>query len=303
MARTTDTPRRGDAQPSTMTARRAHSTPPSSNRRRRIAFRVVAALTSLWVLAIGIFGLLEVVLMWLPHDTLIATVGAEDLPADIEAHRGHFNALGITAWALTPAVLVQLHRPARRVAAMLQALGIVVAGTVLYGLSGTFTEWLVEEMTLLVPMALMAVLHPRARDLLRVPALDRPMAILVAAAAVPWSLSIINNAVLQWRNLPVDPHAAMEHWAIAALLGVVVVWCGLLGATDHAGWRLPAAVGVFASVDYGAFSLAFPTASAAHPAVAIAAIAWGVAYAVLAVRRARSATPVVPDAVAIAPAG
>jgi hypothetical protein len=287
MARTRTSTLRGTAPPPPADAGPAEPARPAGSRGPRIAFRVVAALTSIWVLGLAIFALLEVVMMWLPYDTLVAVVGADDLPANIEAHRGHFNGAGIIAWALVSAVLVQLRRPERRAAAMLQALGIVTASAVLYGLTGTFTDWLLEEITVLVPVALMAVLHPRARDLLRVPALDRPMGLLVAVAAVPWSVSIVHHAALQWRNLPGDPHAAMEHWAQAAVLGVVVLWCCLLGASDHAGWRLPAAVAVLASIDYGAFSLAFPdTASAAHPLLAVGAIVWGVAYGVLARRRA-----------------
>lgn len=265
---------------------------PVGSRGRRIAFRVVAVLTSLWVLATAIFGLMEPVLMWLPQDTLLGIVGEDGMPAMLDLHRGHFNAAGIVAWALVLGVVVQLRKPVRRVAGMLQAVGIVVAGTVLYGLSGTLTDWVVEEWTLLVPVVAMAVLHPGSRDLVRRPGLDRTMVGLVALAAGPWLVSIANHAVLQFRNLPDDSHAQMEHWATAALLGVVVLWCGLLGATDHDGWRLPAFVTVFAAVDFGVFSLVFPdTASAAAPILAVGSIAWGVAYGVLAWGRSRAVAP------------
>ena len=123
---------------------------------------------------------------------------------------------------------------------MLQAVGIVVGGAVVYGLSGTLGEWLAEEVTLLVPVLLLALLHPRARDLVRCPRTDRTMGALVGVAAVPWLVFAVDQALLQWRNVSGDAHAGLEHWATAALLTVVVLWCGLLGSSDHSGWRLPA---------------------------------------------------------------
>ncbi len=141
------------------------------SRARRIAFRVLAVLTSLLVSIFMIFAVTEVVFMWLPWETLMSLI--DDLPAADEIHRGHMNIAGIIAWALVLGVVVQLRKPERRVAPMLQAVGIVVAGAVVYGLSGTLGEWLVEEVTLLVPVLLLALLHPRAQDLVRCPRTDR----------------------------------------------------------------------------------------------------------------------------------
>lgn len=255
---------------------------------RRIAFRTLAWLTSLEVVLLLGVGLLEVGFMWLPDATVVSMfddVGAAEL-----VHRGHFNSIGIVAWALVPAVLVQLRRPEQRVAAMLQAVGIVLAGAVLYGLSGSLTDWLLEEVTLLVPVLLLAVLHPRARDLVRRPRLDRRMTSVVALAAVPWLMFAAAQAQTQWRDVAGDPHAQMEHWATSALMAVVIVLTGLIGSTDHPGWRLPAWIAALASIDYGLHSLAFPdVASNASTPWAIAAIVWGCAYAAAVVHRSRRA--------------
>lgn len=259
-------------------------------RPRRIAFRVLAVLTSLLVSALMIFAATEVVFMWLPWDTLMSVI--DDLPAADEIHRGHWNISGIIAWALVLAVLVQLRKPERRVAPMLQAVGIVVAGAVVYGLSGTLGEWLAEEVILLVPVLLLALLHPRARDLVRCPRTDRTMGGLVGVAAVPWLVFAVDHALLQWRNLSDDAHAGLEHWATAALLAVVILWCGLLGSSDHSGWRLPAWIAALASIEYGLHSLVYPeAASAASTFWAVAAILWGAAFAVAAVGRSRRQTP------------
>jgi hypothetical protein len=257
-----------------------------STRVRRIAFRVLAVLTSLLVSTLMIIAVTEVVFMWLPWDTLMSVF--DDLPAGDEIHRGHANIIGIVAWALVLAVLAQLRKPERRVAAMQLAVGIVVAGTVLFGLSGTLAEWLMEEITLLVPVLLLALLHPRARDLVRLPRPDRTMAGLVGMAVVPWMVFAVDHGLLQWHNVIGDAHAEMEHWAMAALLAVVILWGGLVGSGDNPGWRLPAWIAALASIEYGLHSLVFAdVASAASTFWAVAAIAWGAAFAVAIVGRSR----------------
>lgn len=256
------------------------------SRARRIAFRTVAWVTSLEVLMLFLVGLMEVVFMWLP-DATIVSMFADISVADL-SHRAHFNSIGIVSWAFVPAVLVQLRRPERRVAAMLLAVAIVLTGTVVYGLSGSLADWLLEEISLLVPVLLLAGLHPRARDLVRRPRLDRAMAGLVALAVVPWLAYAVTEAQLQWRDAVGDSHAAMEHWATSALMAVTIVMAALIGSTDHAGWRLPAWIATLASIDYGMHSLAFPgVASAASTVWAVAAIAWGCAFAVAIVLRSR----------------
>lgn len=257
---------------------------PAGSTVRRIGFRAVAWVTGLGFLGLGGVGLLEVALMWLPDDVLVSTFDDATLPV----HRGHFNSLGIVAWALIPAVVVQLRRPQRRVAAMLQAVAVVLAGTVLYGLSGSLTDWVREELVLLIPVLLLVRLHPRAGAMLRRPRLDRTMVGMVAVAAVPWLVFAFDQALLQWRNVAGDSHAADEHWATVALMAVAIMVAGLIGSSDHTGWRLPAWFAALASVEYGLHSLVFPeVASAASTVWAAAAVAWGCAYAVVIVRRSR----------------
>lgn len=250
---------------------------------RRVAFRVLAALTSLWILAVTVFGLTELVLMWLPDDTLRSMFDDLDL-----SHRAHFMSTGIIAWALVLGVVVQLRKPARRAAPMLHALAIAVGASVVFGLSGTLGEWLLEEATLLVPLLLLGLVHPRARELVRIPTWDRDMTALAAMAAVPWLVFAFTQAQLQWRGVAGDPHAEMEHWATAALMALVVVACALIGSTTHSGWRLTAWIAAVASVVYGLHSLVFAEpASALSTPWAIAAVTWGVVYAVSIVRRGR----------------
>lgn len=261
------------------------------SRGRRIAFRVVAVLTALWLLLMHVFGLTEVVLMWLPGETLASMFGEDaGSVAELEMHRSHFMIIGIVAWATVLAAVVQVRKPHRRVAAMLQLVLIAAGGTVLYGLSGTLGEWLLEEGTVLVPVLLVASLHPRAKSLLRWPSFDRAMAGLAAVAAIPWTVFVVDHARLQLVNAGGDIHAEPEHWATAALMGIVIAGCAFIGAGDHDGWRLPAWVAAVASVLYGVHSLVFPgPVSAASTVWAIGAVVWGLVFAVSVLRRSRGA--------------
>lgn len=250
---------------------------------RRVAFRVVAAVTSLWVLALMFFGLLELVLMWLPAEMLTFL---EDIDL---THRAHWMMSGVTASALFLGLVVQLRRPAKRVAPLMHALVFAVGGAVLYGISGGLTDWLITDLTVLVLLFSLAFLHPRARQLVRMPNWDRSMTALAAIAAVPWLFFAFTQAQLQWRSLAGDTHAELEHWATATLFALLVVAMAFIGATDRSGWRLTAWIAAIASTNYGLHSLVYPTVpSAASTLWAVAAIAWGVAYAVTIIRRSRS---------------
>ena len=162
-------------------------------RGRRIAFRALAIVLSLWVVLLGIFGLTEVVLMWLPAET-VGSIMEDPGGPDIEMHRSHFMAIGILAWATVLPLLAQLRRPERRVGSMRFLVVLAVASLVVFGLSGTFGEWVLEEWTWVIPVLVLALLHPRARDLVRVPGHDRVQLALAGVAAIPPSAFYANPA-------------------------------------------------------------------------------------------------------------
>jgi len=180
------------------------------------------------------------------------------------------------------------------VAPMIQAVVVVIAGSIVFGLSGTVTEWVSEDLIITIPILVLAALHPRMRDFFRRPAFDRDLAVLAAVAAVPWALYAFANTRLQFLDAVGDPHAGIEHWAVAAQLGVVMIACALLGASDHDGWRLPAWTAGLASILFGVHSLVFPgLASGLSTTWAIAAVVWGVAFLVAVVRRGHAGAPAV----------
>jgi hypothetical protein len=252
--------------------------------RARRTFRVVAWVTTLFLLVLFPFSFLEVVVMWLPDETLLTLIS--DLAESDLVHRTHFLSIGIVMWALLLGVAVQLRRPERRAAAMLHSLVLVVAGTALYAISGTLGEFLVEDVIMLVPVVLLALLHPRSRELFGRQKFEPVMAAVAVMAALPWTVFTFDHVRLQITDA--STHTELEHWATTALVAILIVTFGFIGSTALQGWRLTAWIAAAASVVYGVNSLLFPAPpSALSPFWAAAAVLWGVAFAIAIVRRAR----------------
>ncbi len=262
------------------------------SKKRRIAFGVVATLVALFILAQQIFGLMELVLMWLPAETVAEMF--EEETSFIGLHRAHFMAIGIIAWAIVPSMLVQLRKPERRVAPMVLVMAIAFGATIVFGLSGNLSDWLVEEIALVVvPVSLVVMLHPSRGRLFSKPAFDRPLAGFAALAAAPWLVYIVDNAWTQYTNAAGDTHAEMEHWALAALMGIVIVVAAFLGSSDHPGRGLTAAIACGGSVVFGVHSLVFPGLASSLPMFwAVLAILWGIGYGAMFIRRSRGGVAV-----------
>ena len=283
----------GSKQPDTTTPTAQSGSAPQArgtegSKARRVAFRVVAIVTSLWVLALMFFGLTEIVLMWLPGDTLSSVDDALDLGGLDLAHRAHFMSIGVIHWALVLGVLVQLRRPERREAPMLHVAAIAISLSVTASLGGSLRVWLLDMVVLVIPLLLLGILHPRARQLVRTPTWDRVMVALATVGVVPWLVFAFTNAQLQWRNIAGDTHAEMDHWSTMAFMALVIIACSFIGATDRSGWRLTAWIAALASINYGLHSLAYPEpASAASAPWAAAALTWGILYATSIIQRSR----------------
>lgn len=249
---------------------------------RNIAFKGLAVLFSLFLLVAFNLLFIAIVIMWLPEATILSIEGAPE-----PAHRLHFMGITLFLWAMLVGTVLQLRRPQRRVAPMLMALAVPVALALGEVASGTYT--VAGTAPPLVALGLIALLHPKARDLVRVRRLDRVMSGLTVVALVPWLAFAAGQAQLQSLALPGDPHAEMGHWTWMVSLAILVVLWGLIGASDRSGWRLVAWAAGLASAIYGLQSLIFPgVASTAAAPWAVAAIAWAVAYLVATERRARS---------------
>lgn len=260
---------------------------------RKVAFRTFSVVLALFTLAYFVFGLLEVVIMWLPAEMLASFGDLDaDYPGGLLVHRTHFMAIGLVAWTLVPAILVQLRKPWRRVASMLVTVVLGIAGSIAYALAGTMQAWITEDLVVTIPILVLAALHPRARDLARRPDFDPGMLRWAVIAAVPWTVYALLQARLQFLDRPGDVHAGIEHWATAFLLAVAVIATAVLGASDHDGWRLPAWTAVAVSAMFGLHSLVYPGSASGLPVIAaIGAIAWSGVYGRELVRRQRIGEP------------
>ncbi|MEJ2595382.1 MAG: hypothetical protein P8100_09710, partial [bacterium] len=98
------------------------------------AFRIVSWVVGLGTVALWVFGLMEPVLMWLSDETLLSLF-EEGEPTEIENYRSQFFHIGIAVWAVVPSVLVQLRRPERRVAPLMQMWFGAIALVVVYFLT------------------------------------------------------------------------------------------------------------------------------------------------------------------------
>ncbi len=251
---------------------------------RKYAFRGLVILFSLFLLAMFNLVFLMIVVSWLPDPAYLALIN--DLEAADLVHRLHDSVLPVLAWSILIGTVVQLRRPEDRVAPLLMVLVVPVSFVFIELATGTFT--VASNAPLLVPLVLIALLHPRARELARIPRLNGLMAALSAAAAA-WIPFAYRQAQLQRLAAPGDVHAEMEHWSRMAVFALLLIVWALIGASDYRGWRLTAWVAGLGSIWYGLQSLLFPVASAAALPWALAAVGWGVAYIFVAERRARAA--------------
>jgi hypothetical protein len=126
------------------------------------AFRVASWFVALAAVAVFIFGLLELVLMWLPDATLQSVFeeqGSEDL--DFLAFRVQFFAVAVAAWTVVLGLLAQLVRPARQVAGMAQAWGAAATMAAMLAAAGAFG---LEDAVVLLAVTVVLLLHPHARS-------------------------------------------------------------------------------------------------------------------------------------------
>jgi len=258
---------------------------------RRRTFAVIRVLVALWLTALVIFPLTEAVFVWLPADVVVSIVGdggaGGSEAARFEAHRSHLAAIALLGWAVVLCAYAQWRGPERRLGSLRLLVVLAIAMAVAYSVSGGLRESLVEEGAFVVPIALLAAFHPRAADLVAWRGWNGPMLVAALVALAPLAWHVVANMARQVGGD--DPHAVDEHWATAALLGVLIAAGALMGASRADGWRLPAWIAVGAATFYGVHSLAYPgNASGWSMVGAAVAVAWAVVFGVLASRRARA---------------
>jgi len=254
---------------------------------RRIGFLVAIALASLFVLVALLFAYPLIAVNWLPRD-LWLVVRADrfhpDLAAGDEVHRLHSLALGVIAWGMLLGIVLQAHRPERKIAPLLASLAVPIAMAVSEMMAGTYTVGGTAPFIVLILIVVM--LHPAARDILRLPGWNLPMLGLAVAAALPWMI----YATRMGRAAHIaEPGFEVGHITFMSALALLAVLWGTIGASNRAGWQYATGAAMVATAAIGLQSVIFPDAlSGLSLPWAVAALAWCAAYGAAAILRTRA---------------
>ncbi len=115
---------------------------------------------------------------------------------------------------------------------------------------------------------------------------------LVAVAAVPLLMFAFTNVGLQG-TIP-DDHTQLGHYGFMAAFSLTAIGVGIVASLRPEGWKLTAWVAGSLPALLGITSLLFPDVdSSLGPVWALAAIAWGIAFVVVA-ERGRDVTSQTP---------
>lgn len=206
-----------------------------------------------------------------------------DPGSDQISHRVHEVAFGSLFAVVFVGIVAQLRHPDRNIAGMQQAiLAIVVLASVEVLASGSADPLL---LLYVLPVLVLAILHPARRQLLLPPLKPRGWQVVVGLAAVP-ALLVMATSELDLASRQVGGH--VEHWGAMAAFALTLI--GLIGIAGlrPPGWRVSAWSAGAAMATYGATSVAYPDdASSAvlrtEPWVVLA-LAWSVAFVAVAER-------------------
>lgn len=171
---------------------------------------------------------------------------------------------GIVAAGLLP----QLVAPARNVAAFQQAcmagLALLAAAAIFGdpdnqgGQAGFFDP---VYLAFLLPLVILAVLHPARRQLLRAGDIRPLLLLLAAVVAIPLAIYGIDQGLIQRNSWPpaADPHHN-SHWFMMAELAFAIPLVATVAGLGARGWRLPAWTASVALAVFGAVSALSPDA-------------------------------------------
>jgi hypothetical protein len=190
---------------------------------------------------------------------------------------------------ITGGIATQLHRP--QVAGVQQSL-LGLASLALAGLVGGRIEPLVGGVGLLAAVAVLVALHPDRRRLLATGAGPSwPLLALTGTLALPalvYAMDMLGDARVWGPSCFLGQCAGGDRLAEAGALALTVVLVALLASLRTDGWPVPAWSAGLAAMTLGATSLALPDVTGALPLPsAVGAVAWGLAFLLVARRQAR----------------
>ncbi len=207
------------------------------------------------------------------------------------SHRVHEVTFGALFSMIFVGVLLQLRDPIRYGIGLVQAL---VGAIVLTAVVTASTGWEWTSMLFVVPLSIIAWLHPNRRSLFRLRFRPRrSLVVLMLLMAGP----LLDELTNEFSKAANEASGHQSHWGGMAAYALVILILGLLAAFRVDGWRVLVVTTSVGVALIGALSLAFSFDASAAPALpALLALIWAVVFTLYA-RRApdpADATPV-PD--------
>ena len=171
-------------------------------------------------------------------------------------HRVHHIMIGGTLAVFVATVAVQLSQPRKRVGALQAALAFVIVAFALTAIASGLTA-ASELLVFLVPVALIALLHPaRGEFLPRLEGIDRRVLAVAGIGAIGFAALAVTEFVNH--TTLTDEHVVFGHYEFM-LFGLVSIGLfGLLGALKPTGWRVPLYAAGALALLFAVSSLAFP---------------------------------------------
>jgi hypothetical protein len=163
---------------------------------------------------------------------------------------------------------------------------LFLAATALVAGAALSARW--EPVVVAAVLAVLAVLlllgtpRPGRAELRLRPAV--PLLVVAVAAAPFWAAYVWQAATASRSGVDDDISIGIPHWAVQSAVGLAIVACALTAGLWPRGRRLLATSAGLSAVLLGIATLSYPDATGAMPwrGLGLAALAWGLALAVLA---------------------
>lgn len=239
---------------------------PIAGQKRRVAFYFL----------VGLFSLLLIVFTGFMIPLLPGVILGWFNPELFGIHQLHEMNNSSLNWVLLAGMMLQLHHPERKVAALQMAMLVVIASIVVSLVAGTFFAPILLFLLFTVGAAW---LHPRRNEMLRFGRPDPVLLTLAAISAGPLLIFVVNQINVQLTAPAGDTHAEFTHYNAMANVAVTLLLIALLASFKTTGWRIPAWGAGFIAIVLGLTSVVFPVqASSVGTLWGSVAIVWGLAF-------------------------
>lgn len=246
----------------------------------KLAFKILTGLAAAFF-GIASFSLVSLIFGWFET-------------GEREIHRVHdlgWGALGFVL--LTLGFLVQFKNPESKVSPLQQSLAVVIAFLGAMALSAEFSP---AGLIFLAVTLLIMWLHP-ARDALTRLSIGQSRVLLgmTVLAALPLIKYAFDQAELERSCVAADAHCDESHYLIMAALSFGWILAGLIASAKNAGWTITAWCVAGAAVVWGLGSVIYPDLEGSLGTMwGALAIAWGVAFALVARAEAAKTSELAP---------